>query len=107
MAVVYTGHGVNALHRVIWDTILNIEKRYGNELEYWDGDIKRVSGIKPYLEKLLSKQEIIEPKQVKNKPIKIKYILKDLKLKESKSISIKTLEPINKDIKLDNLYNKF
>ena len=55
----------------------------------------------------MGNQEVVNVKQVKNKPIKIKYILKDLKLKESKSISIKTLEPINKDIKLDNLYNKF
>jgi hypothetical protein len=53
MAVVYTGPGVNALHRVIWNSINNIEVKYGGELEFWDGDIKKLVGIKDYLEQLL------------------------------------------------------
>ena len=58
MAVVYTGPGVNALHKVIWQSIHNIEVKYSGELEFWDGDIKKLMGIKEYLGHLLPENNI-------------------------------------------------
>ena len=53
MAVVYTGPGNIALHRVIKHCIMQLETRYGDQLEYWDGDLNHFKGLKIYLKKLL------------------------------------------------------
>ena len=57
MAVVYTGPGAQALHKVIKLNIQNIEMRYRTALEFWVGDMKQMTGIKKLVEPLLSIKE--------------------------------------------------
>jgi PKD repeat protein len=65
MAVVYTGPGSRTLHRVIKNTIGVIEDDYGENLEYWDGDVKQIEGLKDYLDPLLPEQEPEEVSELK------------------------------------------
>jgi hypothetical protein len=83
MAVVYSGPGTIALHKVIKQSITDIETDFGNKLEYWDGDIKQVAGIKKHLEALLPKEELDEEL---NKKIKTKFSKPTESNKEKKGI---------------------
>jgi hypothetical protein len=74
MAVVYTGRGARALHRVINHTISAVEKKFGKHLEYWTGDMKPLSDLPGFLEGQLPrfKPEMEKEKAEKNKAEKLK-----------------------------------
>ena len=65
MAVVYKGAGSGALHRLIKRSIRYIEKKYGEYLEYWDGDMTHLKKLHKYLIKLIPKAKL--KKQEENK----------------------------------------
>jgi hypothetical protein len=55
MAVVYKGPGAMALHRVIKRSLTEIEKKYDEHMEYWDGDMSHFEDLDNYMNKLISK----------------------------------------------------
>ncbi len=57
MTLVYTGSESSALHKKLQEYIHLVEKRYGNVLSGWDGDIRKVIDINQYLEKMTKKPE--------------------------------------------------
>jgi len=65
MAVVYNGAGSGALHRIIKHSIRYIEKKYGEYLEYWNGDMTHLKKLHKYLIKLIPKAKL--KKQEENK----------------------------------------
>ena len=58
MAVVFKGPGSITLHRVVKKTIQNIERRFGGNLEYWNGDMSQLRDIRFYILKLLPRKKI-------------------------------------------------
>jgi hypothetical protein len=65
MAVVFSGPGSRTLHKEINQTIGVIEEDYGEKLEYWDGDVKQIEGLKDYLDPLLPEQKPEEVSELK------------------------------------------
>ncbi len=55
MAVVYKGPGAMALHHVIKQSLTEIENKYNEQMEYWDGDISHFKDLDNYMNKLISK----------------------------------------------------
>ncbi|WP_455391522.1 PKD domain-containing protein [[Eubacterium] cellulosolvens] len=57
MAVVYQGRGALTLHRLVRRKIQAIEKKFDTDLEFWDGDMRPLHGIKRYLEKMIARNK--------------------------------------------------
>jgi hypothetical protein len=64
MAVVFRGAGSQVLHRAVRRSIRQIEKKYGERLEYWDGDMTHLQDLKQYLQKLLPKTKFSKKPEV-------------------------------------------
>ncbi len=88
MAVVYGGPGSRKLHKVVQNAIEEIEEIFSDRLEYWDGDIKQVAGIKKYLQKLLPEEKVKSQKftPISNRKRSLKKHSKtDLKVKANRT----------------------
>ncbi|MGQ0796645.1 MAG: DNRLRE domain-containing protein [Methanobacteriota archaeon] len=52
LVVLYRGHESNRLDRRANEIVVDIEKRYGEVLKAWNGDLDRLSGVKQLLERM-------------------------------------------------------
>ncbi len=52
MAVLYSGRTSTPVENKMRDTLIDIEREFGDELEEWDGDLEKLKGVREHLKEL-------------------------------------------------------